>query len=206
MVYPVDSALAQRWLAIRAPAGAYFRWGWFLPAFERCVRQQRDLAGCDFEVDPARLGEAFLAWARIADNSTSFAALDEVDHAHFLCGRLLGCLFRVRPLRIQRAAAGGPVPGPEQSWPEGMALLTFVCTLLEAWLQQVRGQSLDWQAAQFQRHWQSFRENVAEDANHAGPFLDLFTGLEPAWEDALAIHKRPAMLRVLAQPHSPRPA
>ncbi len=206
MAHPVDSTLAQRWLAAQAPADAYFHWGWFLPAFERCARHQCALAGVDGEVDPERLGEVFLAWARVVENSASFAALDRVDHAHFLCGRLLAGLFRVRPLRIQRAAAGGPVPGPEQSWPEGMALLTFVCTLLEAWLQQIQGQSLDWQAAQFQRHWQSFRENVTEDANHAGPFLDLFTGLEPAWEDALAIHKRPAMLRLLAQPHSPRPA
>ena len=111
MAHPVDSTLAQRWLAAQAPADAYFHWGWFLPAFERCARHQCALAGVDGEVDPERLGEVFLAWARVVENSASFAALDRVDQAHFLCGRQHAGLFPVRPQPHPRAAAGGAAGG-----------------------------------------------------------------------------------------------
>ena len=71
----------------------------------------------------------------------------------------------------------------------------FVCTLLQAYRLNLEAGPMDWQEERFQAHWRSFRENVAEDVDCAGPFLDFFLGLEPVWDYPMTPTKRPAALQ-----------
>lgn len=199
MERPVDPALVQRWLQAQAPGGPVYRWAWFQQAFQDCTAACCARYGYQVEVAMPSLSAAFLEWVRIAEQSASFAALDAVDHAHFLCGSLLSCLLKEAPVRLrpggEAAAQLGAMP---QCWPQGHVVLTFACTLLETYRQQLGAGALHWQQALFDRHWQSFRENVAEEADRAAPFLDFFTGLEPVWEYWASIAQRPAMQRAMA--------
>lgn len=199
MDQPIDTELAQQWSG--CTPDLFLRWTWFQPAFGMCMHRQGAQLEQAFGIDEAALGRAFLAWARMVEDCAPFVRLDPVDHAHFLCGRLLSCLFAESPLHTSsthRAQAKAGTPG---LWPEGQAQLVFVCTLLQTWREGLGQPPLDWDAQRFRQHGLSFRENVSEDPNRAGPFLDFFMGLEPVWEYAHTISRRPAMQRAQALHH-----
>jgi hypothetical protein len=190
---PVDAALARQWSQASVTRKQVYHWAWFMPAFQSYAESALARAGLSGEVNDTLAGRAFLEWVCIAEQCASYARVQPVDHAHYLCGRLLRCLLQARPVLLHDSASGPQAPAA--SWPEGHMLLGFVCTLLEAYRLELSAGPLQWQASVLDRHWLSFRENVAEDADLAGPFLDLFLGLEPVWEFPISPTNRPAALR-----------
>lgn len=194
---PVDAALARRWQMDQAGGGSLSRWTWFEPAFRDCLAACGERWGVAWTLDAPQLCGAFLEWVSVVEQTPSHVGIDAVDRAHFLSGRLLSRLFKAMP--VQRAGdpgrAGRP-EGIEQDWPEGLVLLCFASTVLQSWRLHLGVSDLPWDEVLFLRHWQSFRENVVEDFNSAGPFLDLFAGLEPVWQFPEFIQCRPALQAV----------
>lgn len=196
----VDHALAEHWWKSGALEASVYRLPWFLPTFSSFasgVFSRNKLRG---NVDEASVGRAFFEWAGIVEQSEHYASVDPVDHAHYVCGRLLRCLLFARPLRIEPAVIAPGDDAPDANslpslWPEGHVSLAFACTLLQAFRMQCEAGPVDWQASRFDSHWRSFRENAAEDPDCAGPFLDFFLGLDPVWDYPVTPTKRPAAMR-----------
>lgn len=192
MKYPVNKTFVERWRAQRATDGAVYRWSWFMPALQDFVSETLSRTGLNGELEIAVAGPAFFEWVRMVEQCEAYAKQQAIDHAHYVCGRLLRCLLHMHPLRIQGDAACLSEQGSsmQKEWPQGYVLMSFVCTLLETYRQQLGAGPLVWDEERFERHWHSFRENVAEDADSAGPFLDFFLGLEPVWEYPTTPSKR----------------
>ena len=73
-----------------------------------------------------------------------------------------------------------------------------VLTVLAAWRGALGAPALQVQPQDRQSaSWASYVENVAQDPCIAIPFLDTFTGVEPAWQYPLVIGERPAMSRAM---------
>lgn len=198
MKRPVNTELAQRWQTDAEGGRSVHHWACFLPMFQDHAHAWFDTAGLTLSVNEVALGRAFFGWQRVMEQSEEFALVNPLDHAHYVCGRLLRYLLR-EPLYQWSADAAVAGAGDEnvvmQQWAEGYGLLSFVCTLLQSWRYSMGEAELPWQEALFERHWKSFRENVAEDPDRAGPFLDFFTGLEPVWEFPTTPSRRPGMRR-----------
>lgn len=192
----VQSAWVDRWLAQHACCGPVYRWSWFMPVLQEFTDQALQALGQRGTLDPIGAGAAFFNWARMTEQCSAYAHEQPVDHAHYVCGRLLRCLLHARAFQMEAglspSADAAPLP-MAQEWPEGHVVLSFVLTLLQTWRLELGAGPLDWQDARFAQHWRSFRENVAEDADRAGPFLDFFVGLEPIWEYPTVPAKRPAL-------------
>ena len=193
----VNHPLVERWLAQGVIEDQFYRWTWFMPALLEAVHGALDGAGLQGTLDEKRAGPAFFEWARAVEQSESYAGHDPMDHAYYICGRLLRCLLHAQAVQMKVPTTDDAVPESAsgsalaREWPEGYVLLSFVCSLLEAYRQLRHGAPLDWQAQRFDQHWHSFRENVAEDADRAGPFLDFFLGLEPVWDYPTMPQRRP---------------
>jgi hypothetical protein len=196
MKCPVNTALAQRWQTDAEGGRAVHRWTRFLPMFQDHAHAWTAAAGLTVSVDEVALGRAFFGWQRIVDQSEEFALVNPLDHAHYVCGRLLRCLLRERLYQSSAdvtVAASSDEDPMLQQWAAGYGLLSFVCTLLQSMRYAMGETELPWQEALYEHHWKSFRENVNEDADRAGPFLDFFTGLEPVWEFPTTPARRPGM-------------
>jgi hypothetical protein len=175
-------------------------------------------------VDEAALARAFWPWAATFDDNAQLEPYEPVDYAHYACGVLLAQLLRQRPLRLGDARLGDARLGdarpgdgrpgdaalsPEAARSAEIRVLTGVAlTLLAAWRQALGAEPLEagLQAelrAGAQAHWASYLENLAEDANIAVAFLDLFTGREPVWRYPLVLVERAPFRRALAQRRAP---
>lgn len=117
-------------------------------------------------VDPVRLAAAFLAWRRAAP----------ADLAPQSAGALLRELLTHAPVAM--AMPPDAPEGPARFWPEGFACVTLCLGLRR---QLVPSAGAPGPAYDDLRVWWSFRENFAEDAATAPPFLELFAGAAPDW-------------------------
>ena len=112
---------------------------------------------------------------------TTYVVMNTVSTA---AGLLLANLLAAHP---------SSVPSPRRS-DEVFAMTRTVVTLLAAWRTALSPSTFQLHVDDQQsRQWTSYLENVAEDPSIAVPFLDSFTGLEPAWQYPLMIGERPAM-------------
>lgn len=196
----VNHALAEHWCESGVLEDSVYRLPWFVPTFSVFASGVFSRSNLHGSVDEASVGRAFFEWVGIVEQSEHYASVDPIDHAHYICGRLLRCLLVARPLRIEPAViASGDEAQDAHSlqsvWPEGYVNLAFVCTLLQAFRLQSEAGPLSWHESRFDSHWRSFRENAVEDPDCAGPFLDFFLGLDPVWDYPVTPTKRPAALR-----------
>lgn len=161
-------------------------WSWFRPAFSRALQ---DDASSLWTLNEEGLAKAFFSWAESVELYATYETVDGADFRHFVLGLLLQRLLEARPPVLEGAPpALAAVP-----------LTRFVLTLLQA-LHANAGTAaltLD-EAALAGPRWDSFLENVAEDASNAICFLDQMTGLQPAWQSRSLIEDRPAMQKALA--------
>lgn len=164
-------------------------WSWFRPAFGRALQGGAAAPSSLWTIDEAGLAKAFFSWAESVELYASYEAVDSADFRHFMLGLLLQRLLEAKPPVLEGAPpALAAVP-----------LTRFVLTLLQA-LHVNAGTAaltLD-EAALSGPRWDSFLENVAEDASNAICFLDQMTGLQPAWQSRSLIEHRPAMQKALA--------
>ena len=177
---------------------------WFKTSFRHHARLVGRRYRLAFEIDEARLTEAFLNWAEAFSTSKDYAALDRRDFVTFSAGLLLRELFRVDPVRVSTA------PGPEDArlpqdgnwaiahaWPTGFLSTNYCVCILAAVLDQ-EGMTLTLPAvADDLRTWWSYRENAREDPSQAIAFLDLLTGSEPNWYMPDSVASRGAMQRAI---------
>ena len=162
------------------------RWSWCRTALPVVLVRSMHIAGAaPFErVNLQSLANSFWPWAASLERDRSYEAVDPVDFAHFAAGLLLSNLLAAHP---------GSVTSPRRS-DEVFALTRTVVTLLAAWRAALSPSTFQLHVDDQQsRQWTSYLENVAEDPSIAVPFLDSFTGLEPAWQYPLMIGERPAM-------------
>ena len=186
----LDLDSAKDWVADPEFLNRSRRWSWCRTALPAVLLRSMHVAGA-VSVEPVNLqslANSFWPWAAALERDSSYEFLDPVDFAHFAAGLLLSHLLAENP---------GPVTSPQRSV-EVFAVTRTVVTLLAAWRAAMA-------ASTFQIHvedrqsapWTSYLENVAEDPSVAVPFLDSFTGLEPAWQYPLMIGARPAMLSAM---------
>jgi hypothetical protein len=189
MTASILAPLAADWAAEPTLHSRAQSWSWFRQAFGQALQSHAAAPSSSWAVDEESLAKAFFAWAELVELYAPYEALDAADFRHFILGLLLQKLLETRPpvLRdIPAAAAAVPIT-------------SFVLTLLQA-LHKNAGTAalaLDTAALAGPR-WNSFLENVAEDASNATCFLDQMTGLPPAWQSRSLIEHRPAMQKALA--------
>jgi hypothetical protein len=167
-------------------------WSWFRPAFGRALQDGAPSLSSSsslWTIDEEALAKAFFSWAESVEVYAPYEAVEGADFRHFMLGLLLQRLLEAKPPVLDGAPhASAAVP-----------ITRFVLTLLQA-LHVNAGTAaltLD-EAALTGPRWDSFLENVAEDASNAICFLDQMTGLQPAWQSRSLIEHRPAMQKALA--------
>lgn len=179
---------------------------WFRVSFRRCADLVTKHFGPQFDIDDARLAAAFLNWAERFEQQRGYSQLEPRDFAVFASGLLLQELLREKPVEIKPAPAGRAAGVPlsldavVDFWPTGFLATSYCLSVLNAVATQ------DFQApfalrpeAEDLRTWQSFRENIREEASRAVGFLDLFVGNQPNWEQPDWAPARPRMRRALAR-------
>jgi len=186
----LDADMAKRWGSELLFLEQARRWVWCRAAFPSVLLRSLPAAGLpsDAQVDLQALANAFWPWVAGLEHDGGYENLDPVDFAHFAAGLLLYHLLEARPLLLT---------APQRS-EEVFTSTRTVLTLLAAWRAALGAPTLQVQAQD--RHsasWASYVENVAQDPCVAIPFLDTFTGVEPAWQYPLVIGERPAMRRAM---------
>jgi len=160
---------------------------YFRASFKRAVALFADKYGVVFDIDEARLVEAFFNWIEAFRPSKSYAAINREDLIVFAAALLLRELLRLNPVFVKDATKRD-VPGTEPTasiigfWPEGLLFTNFCLSGVNAIMEQeFRTQMNINPNAQDLRTWWSFRENVAENPSYAICFFDHFVGKEPNW-------------------------
>jgi hypothetical protein len=195
MKHLADTTFVTQWRQQHGTQGKIFQWSWFKPTLLNFMAANLATIGLRGELDETATCALFFDWVAQVEHCEAYAQKRPIDHAHFICGRLLCGLLRTSPFRcyVIEKSPTAALSTVQQEWPEGFLALSFVCTLLEFYRQELGANPMHWNEALFERHWRSFRENVGEDTNRAGPFLDFFLGLEPIWEYPTLLSKRPAL-------------
>ena len=182
----LDFDSARDWIADPDFLSRSRRWSWCRTALPAVLVRSVQLAGAPpiERVNLQSLANCFWPWVAALERDKSYEAVNPVDFAHFAAGLLLSQLLAVHPSPVASSHRGNEV----------FALTRTVVTLLAAWRVALSPATFQLHVEDQQsRQWTSYLENVAEDPSTAVPFLDSFTGLEPAWQYPLMIGERPAM-------------
>ena len=187
-MFDVDTA--KRWGSDSLFLEQSRRWVWCRSALPSALLRSVAAAGlpAGAQVDLQALANAFWPWVAGLEHDGGYENLDPVDFGHFAAGLLLYHLLVSRPLPLLVS----------QRSDEVFTSTRTVLTLLVAWRAALGAPTLQLQAQDRQSaSWASYVENVAHDPCIAIPFLDTFTGVEPAWQYPLVIGERPAMRRAM---------
>lgn len=170
---------------------------WFIAAFEHQVDEIAAETGNVFDVNRNRLAATFVEWLRAFEAQKPSADTDRLPYVGFAAGLMLRTLVRQKPLTVLAMPSDCDRSNPAYYWPEGYVYVAFCLNVRALVLEQDfhEKQALV-PALSEARTWWSFRENVAEDANLAIAFLDLFAGEEPNW--SMPDKFQPAAVRALA--------
>lgn len=193
----IESRLANAWAATPDFPKRMASWTWFKSAVTECMQLSSQRLNLRCELRSGDLAAAFFQWAGYVDSSQSFAKLDRVDYAHYACGILLRSFILAHPISvIEKQPRSKTVETSALdllNWPEDVLLLSITLTLLESWRLHFGAPNLVIDFDLIQRHWDSFHENAKEDSFSSIPFLDLFLGLPPVWDNGMTAGNRPAM-------------
>ena len=192
----LDFESARQWISDPEFLAQLRRWSWCRTALPVVLVRSLPTvgAGSSERVNLQALAHSYWPWAAALERDSSFESLDPLDFAHFAAGLLLSHLLASNP---------SPVNSPHRS-DEVFALTRTVVTLLTAWRVALAPSTFQLHVDNRQSgQWTSYLENVAEDPSIAVPFLDSFTGLEPAWQYPLMIGERPAMQSAMNKLRTP---
>ena len=194
----LDVETAERWGASPDLLTQSRRWLWCRTALPPVILSSLAGTGVSPEarVDPQALANAFWPWVAGLEREAHFESDDPVDFSHFAAGMLLYHLLKIHTPLVVGAAT--------QRSDEVFAMTRLALTLLAAWRKALGAAPLTLDI--HDRHsarWASYLENVAEDPGLVVPFLDLFTGLEPAWQDPLTLRERPVVQRMMEKKRVP---
>ncbi len=163
------------------------RLNWFQQSFKNDAVSLGERHGRDFTIDDRALARAFLGWADAFSRERSDADLDRRDFVVYSGGLMLRELLRAKPAKSVDANVAERAPGDQvvaicDFWPEGFLYVNYCVTIVRAILESDfdRTVTLD-PCFEDMRVWESFRENVGDDASLAIPFFDLLVGGAPNW-------------------------
>lgn len=140
--------------------------------------------GIAYRLDDRALAGAFVAWLRRIEAQHPSDPADRRAFFDFAAGTMLHELLTRRVVVAEALPEG--TKGLESLWPEGFACTVFCINMRAAVLAQEFGAASEVAPEFFdQRVWESFRENVAEQASRAVGFLEMFTGGQPDWATPL---------------------
>ena len=179
---------------------------WFKTTFKQHARLIAQRYGLGYDIDDARLTEAYLNWTEAFSENVGFSDLDRRDFITFAAGLLVRELLRSKPARATEGTAEDASGATEdatlpivRAWPEGFLYTNYCLCVLHMVLEQ-EGVVLTLPTlADDLRTWWSYRENVGEDASLAVPFLDLLIGNEPNWYFPASVVSRKAVKLALAR-------
>ena len=186
---------------------------WFKTTFKQHARLISQRYGLGYEIDDARLTEAYLNWTEAFSQDLGYSDLDRRDFITFAAGLLVRELMRGAPAQSTKSAAAD-APGVisdealpiARDWPEGFLYTNYCLCVLHIVLEQ-EGVTLTLPTlADDLRTWWSYRENVGEDLSLAIPFLDLLIGNEPNWYFPASVGSRKAVKLALERRSAPKGA
>ncbi len=163
------------------------RLNWFQQSFKNDAVSLGESHGCDFTIDDRALARAFLGWADAFSRERSDAYLDRRDFVVYSGGLMLRELLRAKPAKgvgakIAKHPPGDPVAAICNFWPEGFLFVNYCVTIVRAILESDFDGTVALDSCfEDMRVWESFRENVDDDASLAIPFFDLMVGGAPNW-------------------------
>ena len=175
------------------------RLNWFQQSFKNDAVSLAARYGRDFAIDDRALARAFLGWADAFSRERGDADVDRRDFVVYSGGLMLRELLRAKPARSAGAKIVEGLPGDPAAaichfWPEGFLYVNYCVTIVRAILESDfdRTVALD-PCFEDVRVWESFRENVGDDASLAIPFFDLLVGGAPNWMSPNNFLSRPAV-------------
>jgi hypothetical protein len=177
-----------------------------LETFERNTGLLFDQAPYSHEIDHHALAIAFSKWREGFDRTKELAATNRADFVVFAAGLMMKELVAAAPLKVQRLpdlaqqnTISTEIATRLARWPEGYAYASYCMALASAVAEQ-GGEHLEARAiVDDPKFWDSFRENVSEDAASAVAFFDLICGREPNWECPDVPHLRKAFANLQLQ-------
>ena len=170
---------------------------WFRSALLHQLDVLSDQTGVTYQIDDRRLAAAFVMWLRKVEEQKPEHSAHRKAYFDFAAGLMLHELLSKEPIRADVPSDMRRRKGPEYSWPEGFACTVFCINMLSA----VRAQEYD-EATEVSpdfldtRVWDSFHENVQEQATRAIGYLHMFVGSQPNWLTLTLVHQRFAGPRV----------
>ncbi len=193
----IEAQLAGQWAAMPDFPNRISSWTWFKSAVSECLILTAQRLHFRCELRNGDLAAAFFDWADHLDSNQNFSKLDSVDFAHYMSGVLLRSFVLSQPISvIEKQALNNDADMTlldQMNWPEDIVLICLTLTLLEGWRLHLGAEPLVINLDLIKRHWDSFHENAREDSFSSVPFLDLFLGLQPSWENPLTVGNRSAM-------------
>lgn len=155
---------------------------WFKQAFLRFAEASgRDL-GCRFEVDEAKLAEAFVRWLSAIEVQKPADKSQRRDFFEFAAALMLRELVADLPVKASGPATKATPDSAAAFWPEGYCCTTFCLSVHAAAMEQEFQSPAEVDAAiDDLRHWWSFRENALKDARFSAGFLQMLLGHTPNW-------------------------
>jgi hypothetical protein len=163
------------------------RLNWFQQSFKNDAVSLGERFGREFAIDDRALARAFLGWADAFSRERGDADLDRRDFVVYSGGLMLRELLRAKPAKgvganVAERLPSDPVAAICDFWPEGFLYVNYCVTIVRAILESDfdRTVILD-PCFEDVRVWESFRENVRDDASLAIPFFDLLVGGAPNW-------------------------
>lgn len=174
---------------------------WFRMAFQRQLDDLAAEMGLRFTVDDRKLARIFVNWLREVETQKPADPSARRAYFDFVSALMLRDLLREMPLTAGPLPAGADTSKAEYFWPEGFACTLFCLNVRAAVIEQEFDAATKTTPDFFSiRQWWSFRENVAEDANTAMGFFDVFTGNNPEWQMPDSFRRR--LDRALAGPET----
>ncbi len=167
-----------------------------LAGFNRNVELLYENQGFKPQIDSVAMAKAFAKWRQAFDATRHFAAQNKGDFVVFSAGLMLKELLLAKPLSEQPKAEAALVEQSFSQWPEGYAYASFCLSVAQAVLDRLgEGREINQALADDPAFWNSFRENVAEDASYAIAYFDLLCGVEPNWTGPDVPWFRPAFTK-----------
>ena len=200
----IEAQLAKQWAAMPDFPNRLASWTWFKNAVSECLALTALRLHFRCELRNGDLAAAFFEWAGYMDSNQNYLKIDAVDFAHYCSGVMLRSFIRTHPISVierQDANSADKTLLDQMNWPEDLVLLCLTLTFLESWRLHLGAQPLALDLDLIKGHWDSFHENAREDSFSCVAFLDLFLGLQPAWENPITVGNRPAMHLAVSKLH-----
>ena len=157
---------------------------WFKSSFEAEANAVSLKTDITLEVDSRKLTKCFVDWIETFEKVRPNHGKNRAEFIGYSSGSMLRQLINHNPITVVALPKKFDKDDPAYFWPEGFVYVQYCLKIRQAVVEQeLDGVLMPSSAIDDMRTWWSFRENVNELSNYAIPFLDLFAGKKPNWEN-----------------------